>query len=200
MNFLKTSTIFITSIIAGVFLHLLNEITPVGRFVLYLVTAMVFISLGHLVKKHILKTHSSSYITAIILFFIVMLSSLLFPSAIGRVKWYMFVPFVICALCGTKMLYDLSFMIKKNKMVRDFLKVAGDNSFTILTWHFLCFKIVNLIIIYLYNLPIEYLAYFPRISDYSIKGWWLIYSLVGVFVPLCINVLIYHIREYRIIR
>lgn len=55
---------------------------------------------------------------------------------------------------------------------------------TILTWHFLCFKLVSLLIIFLYKLPIERLAEFPAITEYSQKGWFIAYFFMGVFIPL----------------
>lgn len=61
----------------------------------------------------------------------------------------------------------------------------GNNTLTILTWHFLCFKVVSLLIIKVYGLPIELLASFPVITEYAEKGWWIAYSAVGILISTC---------------
>lgn len=48
----------------------------------------------------------------------------------------------------------------------------------------LCFKVVSLMIIGLYNLPIERLAEFPVIEYYSKQGWFILYFIIGTSVPL----------------
>ena len=55
---------------------------------------------------------------------------------------------------------------------------------TILTWHLLSFKAVSLLIILIYGLPIEQLGEFPVIVEYATKGWWILYFVVGVGLPL----------------
>ena len=79
------------------------------------------------------------------------------------------------------------YIASKEGWARKALVYVGNNTLTVLTWHFLCFKIVSLIIIQLYNLPIEQLACFPIIPEYA--SWWLIYFVVGAGVPLSILLL-----------
>lgn len=62
--------------------------------------------------------------------------------------------------------------------------MIGNNTLPILTWHMLCFKIVSILIINFYGLPMARLAEFPVIEEYSKQGWFLLYFLVGVLVPL----------------
>lgn len=97
-------------------------------------------------------------------------------------------PYAICAICGTIMTLNVSrYITSKEGWVKNILIYVGNNTLTVLTWHFLCFKIVSLIIIQLYNLPIEQLACFPIIPEYA--SWWLIYFVVGAGVPLSILLL-----------
>lgn len=97
-------------------------------------------------------------------------------------------PYAICAICGTVMTLNISqYIASKEGWTRKALVYVGNNTLTVLTWHFLCFKIVSLIIIQLYNLPIEQLACFPIIPEYA--SWWLIYFVVGAGVPLSILLL-----------
>lgn len=62
------------------------------------------------------------------------------------------------------------------------LDFIGKNTLTILTWHFLAFKLVSLLIIGIYDLPTERLAEFPVIKEYSEQGWWIAYFSVAIIV------------------
>ena len=63
-----------------------------------------------------------------------------------------------------------------------FFNFIGKNTLTILTWHLLAFKVVSLMIIYIYELPMKRLAEFPVILEYSHKGWWIVYFIVAILV------------------
>ena len=76
------------------------------------------------------------------------------------------------------------YIASKEGRVRNVLVYVGNNTLTVLTWHFLCFKIVSLIIVRLYDLPIEQLACFPIIPEYV--SWWVVYFIVGAGVPLTV--------------
>lgn len=94
-------------------------------------------------------------------------------------------PYAICAICGTVMTLNASqYIASKKGWIKDMLVYVGNNTLTVLTWHFLCFKIVSLVIILVYNLPIEQLACFPIIPEYA--SWWIAYFVVGAGVPLAI--------------
>lgn len=62
------------------------------------------------------------------------------------------------------------------------LDFIGKNTLTILTWHFLAFKLVSLLVIGIYDLPIDRLAEFPVITEYSRQGWWIAYFIVAMVV------------------
>lgn len=65
------------------------------------------------------------------------------------------------------------------------LKYIGNNTVIILCLHFLSFKIVNLIQILIYKYPMYKIASYPILSGSN--GWWILYTVVGVFVPICIK-------------
>lgn len=95
-------------------------------------------------------------------------------------------PYTVCAVCGTVMTLNVSrCMASKEGRLKDVLVYVGNNTLTVLTWHFLCFKIVSLIIIKCYGLPMEQLASFPVIPEYA-SLWWIAYFAVGAGVPLCL--------------
>ena len=95
-------------------------------------------------------------------------------------------PYAVCAICGTVMTLNISqYIASKESWIKNLLVYVGNNTLTVLTWHFLCFKIVSLIIIQLYGLPIEQLACFPIIPGYA--SWWMAYFVVGAGVPLILK-------------
>ena len=97
--------------------------------------------------------------------------------------WQKLFPYMVSALGGTLMIFSMSDMLVKNKTVSAALDFIGSNTLAILTWHFLCFKLVSLIIIRVNGLPISWLAVFPVMIDYSFKGWWIAYFIAGVGIP-----------------
>lgn len=71
----------------------------------------------------------------------------------------------------------------------------GSNTLTILTFHFLCFKLVSLYIIKRDGLPIEQLSDFPAIA--GVRSYdWIIYTIVGVALPLIVKQLLKTIKSY----
>lgn len=74
------------------------------------------------------------------------------------------------------------------------MKFIGEHTLEILTWHFLCLKIVSLVVIGLYGLPVNRLAEMPIIGEYANKGWFIAYFIVGVGLPLFVA---FGIREMK---
>ena len=197
-HFLSSFYIFVICLIGGTFIYKFKDTLPIMDLD-FLICAIAFISLGHFLRDAICKCRlfKMKWIYILITLLIVFWGSLNFPSAIGRVYWLLFVPFVFCALSGTIMVYLTSTVIFENfssNCFSKFLKYSGDNSLTILTWHFLSFKVVTLAIIIYYNLSIDNLAHFPRIMYFSQMGWWIIYSVVGVLLPLTIHKIVRNIK------
>lgn len=88
------------------------------------------------------------------------------------------------AILGTIMILNLSHRLSLyQNWAKRFLMFVGDHTLEILTWHFLSFKLVSLLIIWVYALPIEQLAGFPIIKGYSLM-YWPLYSFVGICVPI----------------
>lgn len=89
---------------------------------------------------------------------------------------------LIPALAGLS-IYSLSTLLNKTKL-RYVLAYIGDHSFSIMAFHFLAFKIVNLVQIGFYGYDIKKLAEFPVINYGSSWEWGLIYVVTGVVIPL----------------
>ena len=105
------------------------------------------------------------------------------------------IPYMFGAVFGTGMVFFACqwYMSGGDNRVRRLLNFIGRHTFEVLTWHFLCFKIVSLLIIVLYDLPIERLATFPCIKachlrehgvDIDWSLWWWAYLVVGVGIPI----------------
>jgi fucose 4-O-acetylase-like acetyltransferase len=111
------------------------------------------------------------------------------PLAIDNISydgWQLF-PHILTAILATWSFYSLFTRYingETTSRLKRFFLFIGENTLSILTWHLLSFKLASLIIILIYGLPIEQLGEFPVIMEYSIKGWWLLYFLVGVGLPL----------------
>lgn len=107
------------------------------------------------------------------------------------------IPYSLTAIIGILSIFSLSRWLSfYNNYLKRYLIYIGDNTLPILTWHFLCFKLVSLLIISINNLPIQRLAEFPVIEEYAFKGWWIAYSFVGIVIPLLIFELI---RYFKVI-
>ncbi len=95
--------------------------------------------------------------------------------------------YVPAALAGILFVFSLCKSLKNFRVVSVPLSFTGKRTLGILTWHFLCFKIVSIVIVHIYNLPINQIAEFPVITEYVHHGWWLLYLVVGVCLPILID-------------
>ena len=95
------------------------------------------------------------------------------------------IQFLIAAsLCGWCLVYSLSYFILFTPMKRGMVYI-GQNTMSILILQYPCFKLAALLIIIYYQLPMLCLAAFPHL--YGDKGWWPLYTVLGVTGPLLLN-------------
>lgn len=127
---------------------------------------------------------TSFYIIAGIL--LMTTGTFLWSQQMIKMEWSTMVPYFFTAVIGSILTLWLSRKIIEHNGVKakELLIFVGNNTLNILIWHFLCFKLVSFLIIHLYNLPIESLAEFPVLKEYASQGWWLVYTLLGVTMPL----------------
>lgn len=96
-------------------------------------------------------------------------------------------PYMIPAVAGTLCTLLFSrWLLKRvtNQMIIRLLCFVGEHSFEIMALHFLSFKLVSLLIVKQYGLPIGQIAEHPVVVEYAHNGWWPAYSVVGVVLPL----------------
>lgn len=143
------------------------------------VLAAIFVLLGYLFKSHNVKTFNKPGI--FLSFVLVGVGCVTWNMAMHALPYsiYKVIPYIVTGIIGTWMIYSLPWERVK-EITADVLQFIGNNTLTILTWHFLSFKFVSLLIINIYGLPIERLAEHPVITEYSVKGWWLAYFLFSM--------------------
>ncbi len=147
----------------------------------------MFFIVGHYYHKNKIAIHEKSWFFIIALVLLVA-GSLFWPTDTGRVELWNVVPYFLSAMAGTlAVLYISKKLNNFGNAVSSFLVSVGDNTMTILTWHFLSFKIVSVLIIFIYGLPTAALAEFPTITQYSAQGWFVVYFIVGTLVPLAMS-------------
>lgn len=163
--------------------------------------AAVFFVVGHWFSSHRMIGPR----TAFTAFFIVLLGAFLLPHGMFEQRVSSVIPYTFVAVMGSTMVLWVSKecdLRLKNGLFRHLLILIGDHTLEILTWHFLCFKLVSLIVIWVEQRPIEQLAYFPVIpaanntSDYF-TPWWPLYFIVGVGVPLLFVIIHNHLLSRK---
>lgn len=104
------------------------------------------------------------------------------------------IPYFLTAVLGTWCVYSLPFD-SINPKIQICLKYIGNNTLCILTWHYLCFKLISLLIVLIYGFPLENIAEFIVINNYTDKGWFVLYFITGVTVPLLFS---YYAKSMRL--
>ncbi len=100
---------------------------------------------------------------------------------------------LLSSLAGWILLMSVSIFLKDVKCTC-LLQLIGKRTISILILHFLAFKIVALGVVLYYKIPIFCVAAFPNLYGER-GGIWIIYSLIGVIVPICIS-LFYEKTKY----
>lgn len=154
--------------------------------------AAFFIMTGYIAKNTSVKGSSLSDIiiankSVIIIFALCIgVGCVYWPTSMLFYQWHQVIPYATTAIMGTFVLFSIGHFLNANcnGFLRDFLIYTGGYTFNVLTWHFLSFKVVTLLIIVIYNLPMSHLGDFPVVDIYASKGWWILYVMAGVTLPL----------------
>ena len=134
------------------------------------------------------NSNKSNLWKGILYLLVVCIISFYYTNSMSATGYDIFIYFSI-AMIGTVGVINLAGLIKGNTL--KVLNYVGGKTLYILTFHFLALKLVSLFIILIKDLPITKLSDFPTISGIS-TNYWIIYSIVGVVVPL----LIWEFSEY----
>ena len=92
----------------------------------------------------------------------------------------------IFAVMGSLMIFGVGERMSemRESRLKSFFMYVGGKTFNVLTWHMLSFKLVSLAIILIYSLPWNQIAGFPVIAEYASRGWFPVYFVIGVIVPI----------------
>lgn len=103
--------------------------------------------------------------------------------------------FVFGALAGIAMMFSISYQMECLPMgIKKILYYIGNHTMTVLALHLLAFKLGSLLKILVYGLPVERLADFKVIAEHN-TYYWIVYTLIGCFVPLLYEYLASFIRR-----
>lgn len=91
--------------------------------------------------------------------------------------------FLIMSASGWIMLFSLASILEKSNLkIKTLLGYISQHSIPIIMLHFLTFKIVNGIAVYVYGLPKYMIAAFPVLMTSGV--WWIFYTVIGLIIPL----------------
>lgn len=148
--------------------------------------ALLFFYLGFRYKEHELKINLN-IIIAIISLVLLLVSAKYHLGSDMRINYY---PNVLMSIATSLSgIYFMIYLSKRidtiNFKVNNILEYIGKNTIIILSLHITCFKIIEIIQIIAYKLPMYYLSLFSSITIN--KKWNVIYVMAGLIVPICIQ-------------
>lgn len=91
--------------------------------------------------------------------------------------------FLFISMAGFYLVLTLSKYFNGIPFLKSSLVKVGNNTMAIFVFHFLSFKIISLIQIWIYGYDINYLGMFPVITVAN-SVWWVLYSCVGIIIPM----------------
>ena len=100
---------------------------------------------------------------------------------------------IVCSLIGWFLLIEVASVLDNYRISR-LLRFIGESTIWILFLHFGAFKLINALQIYIYHLPLYRIASYPTL--FTDKGWWITYTIAGVFLPLLIKQLVQIVKKY----
>ena len=144
--------------------------------------ASFFIVMGRCYKLWTFKTDAWHH--TMVFAILVAVGSIYFGTSMLGYDTLQIIPYSCCAIMGTIMVLNVSQAIsQRNNLVTSSLLFIGDHTLEILTWHFLSFKLVSLLIVLVYGLPLAMISEFPVVSDYA-SSFWILYTIVGCGLPV----------------
>lgn len=150
---------------------------PVGSLPL-IVSGILFMYIGYLYKQ-VERRELYSWCTFVPLCFCVGIGSYVNFSDMISFEANNVIPYSFFACVGILSILSVSSLLQKYGVAK-LLIYIGDNTLIILSLHFLSFKLVSLLKIFIYDYPLTKLAIFPVINEHN-DYFWLLYSFVGIF-------------------
>lgn len=147
--------------------------------------AAFYLYVGHLYKQFGLNWHRNIWLN-IIFAIIVGIGSVYWQAPMIKLNYIQMFPYAVSSVMGILVMFNISQHIAQANLpkTKPFLIYVGGYTFNVLTWHFISMKVVSLLIICLYGLSIKRLSEFAVIDEYARQGWWTVYFLAGVAIPV----------------
>lgn len=153
-----------------------------------------FMATGYIIRKSIDSLRSTFFIA---IFLPVVFLGQLINCEIGHLHHDVVIPYFLCAVLCSIGVFSIGFRLTHvfsfAYSIVSCLHYIGRSTKDILMWHFLSFKIVTFCIIYMCGISIDKLVSFPVLPD---CGLWIVYSIVGIFVPLLFKKIFLVVRRY----
>lgn len=160
-------------------INLLNRIC--SCYILYEMGKLIH-SRSELVKKIQLK----SWCMCAIIAFVVLIVFDRYGHISLNINYYENPVFLVCAsLSGWVLIYSVSLLLIKSVYIGNIVQMLGQHTVIIAALHFLTFKIINVLQVFIYDKPSFLIASYPIM--YSDHGWWVAYTVTGLAVPCVIG-------------
>lgn len=122
--------------------------------------ALAFFITGNILKSfHLIGKRQLIYSTLILL-----ISKWSFKEMIN-LSYNEIIFYYLIGICGIIIIYNLSIILTNTRFVGNIFSYMGQRSISIMILHFSCFKLVSMLIIYYYKLPISYMSSHPVIEN-----------------------------------
>lgn len=105
--------------------------------------------------------------------------------------------FIVLSISGWVLLYSIALLLQRLSFVGNkIIAYISVHSISVLALHALCFKLVNLFAVIIGQQEIYKIAAFPVLM--SGNGWWILYTFIGILVPLCLNKFFQNTKKFLI--
>lgn len=184
-NFLLQGAVSIVFLAVGYRCALTDSIWGVNRVLSY----YCLFYLGAVVRElqKTVRTEKYHYWKMVVAFLILVLCNQIGSIALDENRYENPVFLLVVSICGWVLLYEVAQELKKKKLLADAIVCCGQNSMAIVVLHFLCFKIISLVGVVVYNQPREGIAAFPVL--YEQGAWWIAYMFAGIIAPVFLSVM-----------
>lgn len=118
---------------------------------------------------------------------IVALEVYIWGTSTMNVTIFSMIPYFLSGIAGTMITFSAAKLVCSLRAGRTrfiLMEYIGSHTLSIMALHLLAFKLVSLLIICIYKLPIAELVSFPVLQEYSRSAWVFVYTFSGVFIPL----------------
>lgn len=118
---------------------------------------------------------------------------------VGIGEFYNSILFIVGSLAGIYLIIIISGLVKSLRVGR-WLDIVGGGTMSVLTFHFLFFKILTLLLVRVGMFTQETLSEWPVPNGHGYNSLWWLYSLVGVLGPIACRELMKRITTKTIYR